>query len=213
MNQNSNEQSLPVGERIKRFREGAGLSIDDLSVRTGLSAEELEQIEKNMISPALGILTKICGGLGIRLGHFFQQGPRKFYAIVRAGEAEVATRFADKDGVDHGYAYKSLGWEKRKQTMDPFLVTLTPPSGPADKEIEPEKPLSHDGEEFLYMLEGQIEVQLQGQDIVMNPGDSIYFDASVPHRVIHVGDIPAKVLLVFNLPQSSSHFETSRTPT
>ncbi len=202
MNQNAHEQSLPVGDRIKRFRVGAGLSLDDLSARTGLQAEELERIEKNMISPALGILTKICGGLGIRLGHFFQQGPRKFYSVVRAEEEEVATRFADKDGVDHGYVYRSLGWEKRKQTMDPFLVTLTPPSAPDGKKIEPEKPLSHDGEEFLYILAGQIEVQLQGQDIVMNPGDSIYFDASMSHRVIHIGDIPAKVLLVFNLPQS-----------
>jgi transcriptional regulator with XRE-family HTH domain len=192
------EESIAVGERIKHFRESAGMSLEDLSERTGLSTAELKEIEQDMISPALGVLTKICGGLGVRLGHFFQQGPRKVFSLVRSDDQEEATRFASKSGTDHGYEYRSLGSEKRQRTMDPFLVIIEPPSG----QVEPESPMTHDGEEFLYLLEGQIEVQLQGQDFTLNPGDSIYYDATVPHRVIQVGDLPAKVLVVVTLPTS-----------
>jgi len=196
MTDHPSESALPVGEKIKRLREGAGLSIEQLGESTGLDPGELRKIEEDMISPALGVLVKICDGLGVRLGHFFDQGPRKLYSLFRSGDEKVATRFADKDGKDFGYEYHSLGSEKRNRFMEPFLITIEPSAS----SVELEELSTHSGEEFAYVLEGKIEVQLQEQTFVLEPGDSIYYDASVPHRVTHQGDAAARVLAVVYMP-------------
>lgn len=201
-NQGSDDSALAVGEKIKRLREGSGLGLDELADRAGIEPFELERIEQDMISPALGVLTKICDGLGVRLGHFFDQGPRKYYALVRADDRGSTTRFASKSGTEFGYEYHSLGSEKRERVMEPFIITINPPPQPgATPELE--KAQTHSGEEFIYVLEGQIEVQLQEQSSVLSPGDSIYYDATIPHRVIHRGEGPARVLAVIHLPRKS----------
>jgi transcriptional regulator with XRE-family HTH domain len=199
MNNGSDDKSLHVGEKIKRLREGAGMSVEQLAERAGMEPEDLERIEREMISPALGVLTKICDGLGVRLGRFFDMGPRKYYALVRSSDEKVATRVASKNGADYGYEYTSLGFEKRQRVMEPFIITINPPSDAT----EMEKASAHDGEEFVYVLEGELEIQLQDESFVLQPGDSIYYDASVPHRVLHRGKGPARVLAVIHLPAKS----------
>jgi transcriptional regulator with XRE-family HTH domain len=199
MSSGSDDTSLHVGEKIKRLREGAGLTIEQLAERAGMQPEDLERIEQEMISPALGVLTKICDGLGVRLGRFFDMGPRKYYALVRSSDEKVATRVASKSGADYGYEYTSLGFEKRQRVMEPFLITINPPSDAS----EMEKPSTHDGEEFVYVLEGELEIQLQDESFLLQPGDSIYYDASVPHRVLHRGEGPARVLAVIHLPRKT----------
>ena len=196
MSSGSDDTSLHVGEKIKRLREGAGLTIEQLAERAGMKPEDLERIEQEMISPALGVLTKVCDGLGVRLGRFFDMGPRKYYALVRSSDEKVATRVASKSGADYGYEYTSLGFEKRQRVMEPFLITINPPSDAS----EMEKASAHDGEEFVYVLEGELEIQLQDESFLLQPGDSIYYDASVPHRVLHRGQGPARVLAVIHLP-------------
>ncbi len=196
------EGHLAVGEMIKRLREGAGLSPAQLADRSGISPEELEQIENHMISPALGILTRICDGLGVGLGHFFQQGPRKLVSLVKASDAKAGTRFASKDGPDHGYEYISLGSEKRSRVMEPFLVLMDPASDSSGKLANIEEKLgTHKGEEFIYVIAGEIQVDLEDQSFVLGPGDSIYYDATTPHRVLHRGNIQSKVLAVIHIPR------------
>jgi transcriptional regulator with XRE-family HTH domain len=194
-------EDLPVGEKIKRLREGASLTVEQLAASAGLSITELENIEQDMISPALGTLTKICDGLGVRLGHFFDQGPRKLFALVRASDEKVATRFASKAGADHGFEYESLGSEKRQRVMEPFYITITPPSDHSGQPTAVETSGTHAGEEFIYVLEGEIQVDLEDQSFILAPGDSLYYDASIPHRVLLHGDKPAKVLAVIHLPR------------
>jgi len=201
-NQETSDGVLAVGEKIKRLREGAGLDQRELADRAGIEPSELERIERDMISPALGVLTKICDALGVRLGHFFDQGPRKYYALVRADDRGSTTRFASKSGTEFGYEYHSLGSEKRERVMEPFIITINPPTR-ADETEDLEKPQTHSGEEFIYVLEGQIEVELQEQSFLLTPGDSIYYDASIPHRVTHRGAGPARVLAVIHLPRKS----------
>lgn len=192
--------SVPVGEKVKRLREGAGLTIEQLADRTGLDPVELERIEDELISPPLGMLVRVCDGLGVRLGHFFDRGPRKLYSLFRAGDEKVATRFASKNGTDFGYEYHALGSEKRKRFMEPFLITVRPPVHADQVPTELEELASHTGEEFLFVLEGRIVVQLQEQTLELGPGDSLYYDAAVPHRVLHQGEGVARVLTVIYLP-------------
>jgi transcriptional regulator with XRE-family HTH domain len=199
MNTGSSDTSLHVGEKIKRLRQGAGWSVEQLAERAGLESDELERIEREMLSPTLGVLTKICDGLGVRLGRFFDLGPRKYYALVRSSDEKVVTRVDSKDGAGYGYEYTSLGFEKRERVMEPFLITISPPSDAS----EMEKPSTHDGEEFIYVLEGELEIQLQDEHFLLQSGDSIYYDASVPHRVLHRGQGPAKMLAVIHLPRKT----------
>lgn len=200
--QEHNQSIAAVGEMIAKMREGAGLSLGELSERAGISEEELRRIEQDMISPALGVLTRICDGLGVGLGHFFQQGPRKLFSLVRALDEKAGTRFASKNGADHGYEYLSLGAEKRFRVMEPFLVTLRPPSDSSGHRAQFEEDYgTHQGEEFIYVLEGEIRVDLQEHTYILAPGDSIYYDASVPHRVLHHGDTTSRVLAVIHIPR------------
>ncbi len=191
--------ALAVGERIRRLRQGANYTQQQLAVRTGMDPEALDHIEQDLISPTLGVLVRICDGLGVRLGHFFDQGPRKLYSLFRSGDEKVATRFAAKNGTDFGYEYHALGSEKRNRHMEPFLITISPPSDPGVQITELEELATHSGEEFLYVLDGQIEVDLEDEHFALDPGDSIYYDAAVPHRVVHRGGSAARVLAVIHL--------------
>ena len=185
----------PVGERIKQVREQAGLSLQDLAERTGYSAALLNQIENHMVSPPLGALGKIAHALGVRIGDLWGEGAGEPYAIVRKGERRQVSRFASKEGVAYGYTYESLGFGKKDRHIEPFLITLEPPTVPNPK------PSVHEGEEFLFVLEGRMEVTLAGHTDVLEPGDSILYDASVPHRVTCHGGKPARILAVIWTPE------------
>ncbi|MBN2495225.1 MAG: cupin domain-containing protein [Deltaproteobacteria bacterium] len=195
------DPDLRVGERVKRLREGAGLSVEQLATRCKLDEDQIRRIEEELISPALGVLVKICEGLGVRLGRFFEQGPRKYYSLFRSDDQKVRTRFATKNGTDYGYEYHSLGAEKRERYMEPFLITVSPPSDESHLPTELEELARHSGEEFVYVLEGEIEIHLQDERFVLRPGDSLYYDASMPHRVIHRGKQRSRVLAVIYLPR------------
>ena len=180
---------VKVGERIKSFRESAGLSLQDLSDRTGFSTAYLSQIENHLISPPLGALMKIARSMKIEIGRLFDQKNKAPFTIVRKDEREPTSRVASKEGVRYGYSYESLAPDKINRSMEPFLVTLEPVSKKG-------APYNHDGEEFLFVLEGKVEIQLGDYTDVLEPGDSIYYDSLVPHRVGCLGDAPAKILAV-----------------
>ncbi len=184
-----------VGERIKRVREAAGVSLQDLADRTGYTSALLSQIENHLVSPPLGALGRIAHALGVKIGDLWGERARDPYAIVRKGERRQVSRFASKEGVSYGYTYESLGYGKRDRHVEPFLITLEPPT------VKEPKPSVHDGEEFLFVLSGRMAVFLGDHTDVLEPGDSILYDASVPHRVSCAGDEPAQVLAVIWSPE------------
>ncbi len=182
---------VKVGERIKQFRESLGMGLQGLSEKTGFSTAFLSQIENHLISPPLGSLIKIARALDIEIGRLFDQKNRAPFTIVRKDEREPTSRVASKEGVRYGYAYESLAPDKINRTMEPFLVTLEPVAKKG-------APYSHDGEEFIFVLEGRVEVQLGDYTDALEPGDSIYYDSTVPHRVSCLDDAPAKIVAVIH---------------
>ncbi|NOY44106.1 MAG: helix-turn-helix domain-containing protein, partial [Deltaproteobacteria bacterium] len=156
-----------VGERIRQVREEAGVTLQELADRTGYTSALLNQIENHMVSPPLGALGRIAQALGVRLGDLWGESPGEPYTIVRKGERRQVSRFASKEGVSYGYTYESLGFGKKDRRVEPFLITLEPPTVPHPK------PSVHEGEEFLFVLEGRMEVHLAGHTDVLEPGDSI----------------------------------------
>ena len=116
------------------------------------------------------------------------------FVIVRATDRKHVSRVASKEGVKFGYSYESLAQDKKNRYMEPFLVTLEP----ATKKDR--NAYSHEGEEFIFVLEGEMEVTLEDHTDVLKPGDCIYFDSRLRHRVEAVGDTETKILAVIHAP-------------
>ncbi|MEW6202426.1 MAG: cupin domain-containing protein, partial [bacterium] len=154
-----------------------GISLQQLAEKSGFSSALLSQIENHLISPPLGTLIKISRALGVEIGYFFEEKRDAAYTIVRSSERKKVSRVASKMGVKYGYSYESLAYDKKGRHMEPFLVTLEPAT---HKERHA---YSHEGEEFLFVLEGKMEIVLGDHRDVLEPGDSIYFDSTIPHRV------------------------------
>ncbi len=187
-------QEMRVGERLKKLREEKGLSLAELADRSGFSSALLSQMENHMISPPLGTLIKLAGAMDIPIGHFFEDDSEAPFVIVRSGEREHISRVASKEGVKFGYSYESLAQGKKNRYMEPFVVTLEP----ATKKDR--GAYSHEGEEFIFVLEGEMEVTLEDHTDLLKPGDSIYFDSKLRHRVECAGEGQATILAVIHAP-------------
>ncbi|MBI5966652.1 MAG: cupin domain-containing protein [Deltaproteobacteria bacterium] len=196
MEEEQKGQELKVGEKVREIREQRDLSLQEMAERTGYSSAILSQIENHMISPPLGALIKIAKALGVKVGTFFGEDPREPFTIVRQQERKPVSRFASKEGVSYGYSYESLGSDKKDRHMEPFLVTLEPAT------LKSERLSTHDGEEFIFILEGEMEVILGKHKDILHPGDCIYYESTIPHRVQCHRDIPTKILAVIWTPQS-----------
>jgi quercetin dioxygenase-like cupin family protein len=177
-----------LGDRIRQAREMRGLTLKDLSTRTGIAVEALERVERNEIIPPLGELIRLGKAVEMKMGYFISPGVDKPMTVVRAESRPAISRFGKERSEQYGYFYESLAPEKANRFMEPFLIGMVP------SEV---KDLStHDGQEFIFVLEGQIIAQVEGQSEVLKAGDAIYYDSNKPHLVKCAGDQPAKILAV-----------------
>ena len=166
---------LHIGEKIRDLRKKAGLVLQNLSDRTGLSKPLLSQIEREVVSPPIATLLKISKALNVNIGFFFQDGdPEEKVVLVRRDESKVIdSRYFGRE--ESGYYYEALAYKKSKKYMEPFLVEFK------RKKAEKLSYFSHEGEEFIYLLEGTLEFRTESQQYVLYPGDSLYFESSIPH--------------------------------
>ena len=178
-----------VGERVKNVRESRNLSLQDISLRTDIDISTLEQIEAGTIAPPLGSVIKLAKALEMKMGYFISGKEDRAYTIVRHTDRKVVSRYDSQTGKYYGYEYESLAPHKKDRHMEPFLVTLEP----ADTE---EERSTHDGQEFIWVLQGKMEVRLGGEIHILEPGDAIYYDSTVPHLVKCHGTETTKILAV-----------------
>jgi transcriptional regulator with XRE-family HTH domain len=180
---------LKVGESVKAIRKRKGLSLKDLSQRTGVDAGLLTEIEKGEVSPPLGTIIKVAKALDTKMGYFISGGEDLPYTIVRKDDRKLVSRFDTGKSDRYGYEFSSLAPYKKNRHMEPFIVKLEP------SDIEEERS-SHDGQEFIYVLEGTMEVRLEGEVHLLDAGDAIYYDSTVPHLVKCHGKDTTKILAV-----------------
>ncbi|MEW6377491.1 MAG: cupin domain-containing protein [Thermodesulfobacteriota bacterium] len=183
-------KKLHIGKKIRELRKKAGLVLQDLSDRTGLSKPLLSQIEKEAVSPPIATLLKISKALNVNIGFFFQDGdPEEKVVLVRKDESKVIdSRYFGRE--ESGYYYEALAYKKSKKYMEPFLVEFK------RKKVEKLSYFSHEGEEFIYLLEGSLEFRTEDQHYLLYPGDSLYFESSIPHAYRALGRRNAKALTV-----------------
>lgn len=184
-------EEFQIGSKIKALRQARKKTLQEVADDTGFSPALISQIENNNVSPPIATLSRIAKVLGVKVGYFFKdEGPEEAYEVVRRSERLAITRVISRTGGQHGYTYHALTHRKRDKIMEPFLLTVD--SGMRDEE----NLYSHEGEEFLLVLEGETELLLAGQRIVLAEGDSVYFESSLKHRLLAHGDRGAKVLAV-----------------
>ncbi len=190
MEEETDVEEIRVGEKVKTLREQKGLSLKDLADLTGFSTALLSQMENHLVSPSLGTMIKLAKALEVKVGDFLGETEGEPFAIVRKDERKTVSRFASKEGVKYGYFYEALGFEKKNRHMEPFIVTLEPAT------VKTSKTSVHDGEEFIFVLEGAMEVILGSHTDILYPGDSIYYDSNIPHRVQCHQDRVTRILAV-----------------
>lgn len=185
-----------IGSKIQQIRENQEMSVEDLASQSQCSSEVIANIESGELIPSLTPLIKIARVLGVRLGTFLDDAPQTGPVMVKSGESEQVIHFSGKE--DHpdmsALDFYPLASGKADRHMEPFIIDVRP------HETEEYKLSSHEGEEFIYVMDGEIEI-LYGQDsYIVSKGDSIYYDSIVPHDLHAHGGKDAKILAVVYTP-------------
>jgi transcriptional regulator with XRE-family HTH domain len=183
--------ALMIGTQVRELREKNRYTLQDLAAKTGLDREMLARIEGHEFIPPIATLVKLAGALNVSVAWFFQDKAccDKIAVTRRDERVRIARRPHHLVG-EVDYIYESLEIRKGQKQMEPFMVEF--PVRDTSEMVF----MSHEGEEFLYLLEGILEFRTTGQVEILNPGDSIYFESDVSHSFRCVGEAPAKALAV-----------------
>lgn len=184
-----------VGEKVRKIREFKNLSQEELAERSKLSKELIARIEDSKDLPFLAPLIRIARVLGVRLGTFLDDTSEIGPVIARNGAKKPGVSFSHKDNTNPSdMSFFPLASDKSSRHMEPFMVDILPGK---DKEFILS---SHEGEEFLYVLSGEIELSYGTEVFKISAGDSIYYDSVVGHHVHTTNDKPARMLAVIYAP-------------
>ena len=177
-----------IGERIKRLRLKKSMGLVELGKHTGLSASFLSQLETGRVVPTLRNLSRIAMVFSKDLSYFFESEPQALFRVHRRKERVRLPQ----TGVDQPtYFFESLGYMVPDRHIDPYFAEFIP----LEKNQEPRAHV-HAGFEFLYVLEGELDLRHGEHHCTLSPGDAVYFDASTPHSYVCAGKKPADVLIV-----------------
>lgn len=164
-----------IGKRIRMLREQKGLSIEELSNLTGFDIEFLSNIETNKVQPQLGTVIKLSKALDSAFSRLISGTGDRIYSVTRKNEQKIVSRSTAQKGKKQVYIYKSLAPEVKGRHMEALIVQL---------EENPDKEVSvHDGEEFIYVLDGTIVLNIGEDTFDLYPGDSAYYLSTTPHLV------------------------------
>ena len=184
-------ETLKIGNRVKELREKRRFTLNDMGAKTGFSKDLLSQIEKGEFIPPISTLLKLASAFGVSMSSFFEEEAGAVrIAVTRAHERRRITRRPHHHEGEVNYIYEALEIRKTDKQMEPFLVEFPV------QEIGEMVFVSHHGEEFLHVLEGQLEFRSTDQVEVLNPGDSIYFESDVSHSLRCLGDQSAIAIVV-----------------
>jgi transcriptional regulator with XRE-family HTH domain len=171
-----------IGPRLKGLRKQRGLSLRALAGLCGLSANTISLVERGKTSPSVATLNRLATALGVSMTFFFEEEEQRDVIFVKA-DRRARTK---SDSV----IMENLGSGLRDQTMEPLLVALQPGAGSGDE------PIVHLGHEFVFCLEGEIEYEIRDARYLLDAGDSLIFEAHLPHRWRNVGDSSSTILLI-----------------
>lgn len=188
---------VAIGRELRAFRRQQGITVAELAVMTNLSIGMLSKIENGITSPSLTTLQVLSHALSIPLTAFF----RRFEELRSAVHTKAGTGVdVEGAGTRAGHHYNLLGHIGSNSSgvvVEPYLITLKDHT-----DIFPT--FQHGGMEFLYVLKGTVEYGHGNESYLLEPGDSLFFDADAPHGPKVLVDLPLRFLSVISYPHKGS---------
>lgn len=193
-----------LGEKIKELRTSKKMTLKDLSEKTDLSIGYLSQLERGLTSVAIASLESIANALDVDLNYFFAPPVKNNGRIIRSYEREVSLIENSR------FIYYNLTNHKECKKFSATLITVLP-----GEEIEEVSTYSHEGEEFVYVLEGILTVFIENQRYELYPGDCWHINSMVPHNWNNYTNKIVKLLsihspMVFSAPEDSRHLSINK---
>lgn len=180
------DQLKQIPARIKELREISGISLESLAHDFKISKETYLEYESGNADIPVSFLYEIANKFKVELSAILTgEGPRLHtYSVVRKGKgAHIERR--------QPYEYESLAYNFVNKRAEPFMVTVSP-----DTDSTPVHYNTHPGQEFNYVIEGTLKVIINDNEIILNEGDSLFFDSGANHGMKAVGGKPAKFMAI-----------------
>ena len=176
-----------IGRQVRSLRKKLDMRVSELAKLAGLSSGMMSKIENGLTSPSLSTLSSLSVALNVPVTALFQQFEERHDAtFVRAGQGLKIER----RGTRSGHQYLLLGHSHDKTlAVEPYMITLT-------DESETFPFFQHAGSEFIYLLDGGMSYRHGDRVYTMKPGDSLFFDATVPHGPESLDDLPCNFITV-----------------
>ena len=188
-----------IGKRIRQYRRQKDFTLQKLADKTGFSKGYLSKVEKSEKAPPVATISVIAKELGVSVSVLLgEEAMTDSICLVRQNERT----FMAKNGEEFGYAYEALANPYPNKHMEPFILSY--PSDDALKHT-----FQHDGEEMLFVLQGQMRFKYGNREFALDKGDCVYFDSSVAHTGEQIGDEPLITLIVLytGSPKGPMNFE------
>lgn len=179
-----------IGERLKKCRNEKGLSLRELAGKIDLSASFLSQIEQGKASPSIENLKKIANALDVRVGYLIEdeEDDEKNIHFIKKDEM----KYLESKGSKIKIAF--LLNNNKEKNMEPIIYEIGP-NGESGRDF-----YSHAGEEFIFIIEGSLEIFIGEKKYYLNEGDSLYFKSNIKHRFKNITDKSVKALWVVSPP-------------
>lgn len=177
-----------MGERLRRIRHDLGLTLTEVALRAGLAVSTISKVERGLMALTYDRFSQLADGLGVDVAELFTESGERFVD----GQVGVARKGEFRLHETRNYSYEMLFPELWRKAMTPMLGSLRP-----HEMMRFDRFVSHPGEEFLYVLEGKVTVQLEDlEPVVLESGDSLYFDSGRGHLYASAGEDDARILVV-----------------
>ncbi|MCV0396732.1 MAG: XRE family transcriptional regulator [Rhizobiaceae bacterium] len=198
------DRRVRLGERLRKLRRERGLTLQEVATRAGLAVSTVSKVERGLMAPTYDRFSQLAEGLGVDMAALFADGER-----FRPGEVAIARAGQFRLHETENYVYEMLFPEVWNKAMTPMMGNLR-----AFETMRFDRFVSHPGEEFLLVLAGRVTVHLQDRSpVVLEVGESIYFDSSRGHLYASAGAEDARILVVCTrletdrLDSSANHLE------
>ena len=185
-----------IGAKVRQLREAKKITVEQLAEQSQCPVDQIRQIEDGALLPSLAPLMEISRALGIRLGTLVDDEPLEGPVVFKSSDFPKVLRFSGKDpkATSSNLDFYTMAADKKGRHMEPFMVDVKP-------RTDNVPPLAgHEGEEFIFVISGNITVNYGKTSYELNAGESIYYDSIVPHDVHATGDQTARILAVVYTP-------------
>ncbi len=193
MTQTKASSANHIADKLSEHRKLNGLTLEELAQRSSLTKSYLSKLERGLSSPTIATVMKLAEALNMTVDQLIAKRHQESEILhVKAADRVPFSRSAERQG----YIYEAIATERADKSMMPFI--MMPPFVINDGPMS-----SHAGEELIFVVAGEMEVVFEDRTVHMRSGDSLYFNASIPHRSRSLGKTQAQALVVVSHPKKA----------